>query len=267
MDADELRRAVAGVVVVEVGWREDDGSVRAAARTPLVYDPETGLPTLALTYDDAAVAAALDRADRAVVVVSDSRLVLQGWQPAVWTARPEVEADPEAHEFLGVLVDQELRKHPPSRMRADSLLQQREHWWYVARLLVRFSGVEPIGEPAARTAPDEGVLVWSSGDGLQADTVSVDDWSAERLRLQSLAGPPSDGRGGGPAALLRHDYSDDFERRAHLLLTGRLSEDTFEVANREGSAALPPVPSWWQRLREAKRLERACRRAIRAAGH
>ncbi len=266
MTPEEVRRHTAGAVVAEVGWRTPEGTVRAAARTPLLYDPEVGAPTLALTYDDAGLASELAAAESVVVVVSDARLVLRDWKPIVWSGQASVDADPDGDVFLWEMIDQELRKHPPSRMRADSLLQRRENWWYVARLLVRFTGLEPVGEPAARSEPDEGVLVWHGEQGVRADTVAVDDWAADRVRMRTLAGESAAERV-GPAALLRHDFSDDFDRRAHLLLTGRVDGGTLEVAQREGSADLPPVPTWWQRLRAAKHLERACTRGIRAAGH
>lgn len=266
MTPEEVRRRTAGAVVVEVGWRTPEGTVRAAARTPLLYDPEAAGPTLALTYDDAGLAAELSAAESVVLIVSDARLVLRDWEPIAWRGRAHVDPDPEGDAFLYEMVDQELRKHPPTRMRADSLLQRRENWWYVARLLVRFTGLDPIGAPAARNEPDQGVLVWNGEQELRVDTVAVDDWSADRMRLRALGGHGPQERT-GPAALLRHDYSDDFDRRAHLLVTGRIDHDTLEVAGREGNAQLPPVPSWWQRLRSARRLERQCTRAISAAGH
>lgn len=264
MDQPEspLSASALRALVAELAWSQGDGVVRLAARTPLVL---SGEPALALTYDDRDLADRLADADEVMLVLSDARHTLPGWQPLAVPVVPAVAFDPEGERFTSELVEQELAKHPPARLRADSLLQRRENWWYLARVLVT---LRPAGRPrpiAARSHPDSGVLCWNGG-GLQVATVSVDDWGAERLRLGGV--PVGAGaRGSVQAALLRHDFTADLERRATLVITGRLDGDTLWPAERGGQSQLPPPPSAWRRIRQAWAYERACRRAITAAGH
>ncbi|QBI21785.1 hypothetical protein ER308_20980 [Egibacter rhizosphaerae] len=266
-DSDMTAPAVRGAVVAEIGWQRVDGSVRGSVHTPLIID---GIPGLALTYADLPVAEELANARRVAVVLTDARKTLRGWQPMVATGPPpELEHDPEGERFLAQddLVGQELAKYPPSRLRSDSLLQRGENWWYQSRVLARFVGLSPSLCPEARTNPDDGVLLYAVDHRLTAETVRVDDWHADRLRIEPLAGTAPAPRQPSPACLLRHDHSDDLERRATFTLTGRWDGDRFTVATREGQAHLPPVPGVWARIKQAKALERACRRGLRAAGH
>lgn len=261
MPVTALEDAVAGAVLAEVGWRRPDGTIGAAARVPLL---DGATPVLALTFDDRRLADELATATEATLSVSDSRWALRGWRPLSASGRVAVEHDLDGALFEERLLDEELRKHPPSRLRADSLLQRREYWWFLPRLLVSFADLEPGPEPAARTSPDEGVLVWAGTGGLCADSVAVDTWQRDEVRLASLAGRPHPSAP-TPACLLRHDAADDFERRVELRLEGELVDGRLRVARTDGRIDLPPLPSWWGRLRQAKRLERECRRAIAEA--
>lgn len=261
MRVSTLADAVTGAVLAEVGWRRPDGTIGAAARVPLL---DGATPMLALTFDDRGLADELAAATEATLTVSDSRWSLRGWRPISASGRVGVEHDLDGAVFEERLLDEELRKHPPSRLHADSLLQRREYWWFLPRLLVSFVNLESGPDPAVRTSPDEGVLVWAGTDGLCADSVRVDTWQQEQVHVTSLAGrslpdTPT------PACLLRHDAADDLERRVELRLEGELAGGRLRVARREGHADLPALPSWWGRLRQAKRFERECRRAIAEA--
>lgn len=256
-----LDDAVTGAVLAEVGWRRPDGTIGATARVPLL---DGATPVLALTFDDRGLAHELAAATEATLTVSDSRWSLRGWRAVNASGRVRLEYDLDGSVFEERLLDEELRKHPPSRLRADSLLQRREYWWFLPRFLVYFVDLESGPEPAVRTSPDEGVLVWAGTEGLGADSVRVDTWEEELVRVTSLAGRPHPDEP-APACLLRHDATDDLERRVELRLEGELVGGGLRVARREGRADLPPVPSWWGRLRQAKRFERDCRRAISVA--
>lgn len=259
---DTVAAAARGGVVAEVGWREREGAVRLVARTPFDL---SGCPALALTYDELHLAHRLADAGEGMLVLSDARHALRGWQPLAVPVSISLAYDPEGATFARDLVDQELRKYPPARLRADSLLQRRENWWYLARALIRMRPLGPPRSVAPREDADTGVLCWSAGNGLGVETVTVDDWTGERLLVRSRASaPPTDP---ARAALLRHDFTVDLERRATLEVTGRLEGDTFWPATREGRGDLPGIPGVWRRLRQEKAFEHACRRAIRAAGH
>lgn len=268
-EAAEVAAAVQGAVVAEVGWREPDGTVRLVARMPFVLDTT---PALALTYDELGLARRLADADEAILTISDARQALRGWRPLTVPVTASVGYDPEGERFTSELVDQELRKCPPARLRADSLLQRRENWWYLARALVTLRPLAPPSPVAPRHYADHGVLCADAGSHLVATTVDVADWDEEPLRLRVRdegmpAGARTTPRPGGPAALLRHDFTTDLERRATLVVTGTLEGDALWPAAREGRAGLPPVPGVWRRFRDARAFERSCRRAIRAAGH
>lgn len=256
--------AAGGAIVAEVAWRDADGHVNWAARTPLVLD---GQPCLALTYDDIGLARRLATAPDVVLVISDARRALRGWEPLAVPVAPSVSYDPEGETFLAELVEQELRKYPPSRLRADSLLQRRENWWYVARVLVTLRPTRPARPIAARHDADSGVLAWVTEGGLAVDTVSVDDWSGDGLRLASLGGAAPHRGAPARAAVQRHDHTADLEQRATLVVAGHLDGTTLWPTHRHGDAQLPGAPSVWRRVRRAWAFERACRRQIRAAAH
>lgn len=268
-EAAEVAAAAQGAVVAEVGWRESDGAVRLVARMPFVLD---ATPALALTYDELDLARRVAEADKAILTISDARQTLRGWRPLAVPVTASVRYDPEGEAFTSELVDQELRKCPPARLRADSLLQRRENWWYLARALVTLRPLAAPSPVVPRDHADQGVLCADGGSQLVATTVDVADWGSEPLRLRARdegmpAGASATPRPGGPAALLRHDFTADLERRATLVITGTLEDGVLWPAAREGPAGLPPVPGVWRRFRDARGFERACRRAIRAAGH
>lgn len=262
VNRDELLEAIEGAPVAEVVWRRPDGSIGAAARTPLRLDDA---PVLALTFDDLLLAEELTAASTVGLAVSDARMALRGWRPVVATGGVQRQVDLDGAVFVDRLVGQELRKHPPARLRADSLLQRRENWWYLPRLIVRLEPDRVSAHITGRDDPDHGVVAWRTDDGLRIDTVEVDDWQAARVRLRSLGGHRLAAPSGTDAALLRHDASTDLERRTSLTLEGKLEGDLFVVERRTGSPELPPVPNVWRRLRQAKAFERACRRGIAAA--
>lgn len=262
MDADVVE-AAAGAVIAEIGWRDDAGAVHLAARLPLA---DERVPALALTYDDLGLAQHLAAAPEIVMVISDARYALRGWQPLAVEVAASLTHDPHGDRFVDRFVEQELRKFPPSRLRADSLLQRRENWWYLARVLVSLRPVGPVRSLEARTDAEEGVLCWRADGALRVTTVSIDDWTARRIRLSPIGGGALPVDRSGRAALLRHDATLDQERRATLVATGLLEEAALAVEARHGDPALPPVPGVWQRIRAARAFERACRRGIAEAG-
>ncbi len=261
---EHLSGACARSAVAEVGWLRPDSSVGVAVLTPLVLD---GCPAFALPYSSARLARAIGASTAVAVVLSDGRMAGRGWEPMAATGTVELLADPSGERYVQSLVAQELRKHPPARALADSALLRREHWWYLPRLIVCVTALDRLRPVGPRVGPDEAVLMSAAGEGsIEADTVAVEDWNADRLFLRSLGGRGPSGTVGAPAAVLAHDFSvPDRERDCAQVVRGRLTVDVLDVNAREGSRALPPPLGLLGRVQRQRRLGRACRAALRDA--
>lgn len=255
--------------VAEVCWSDAHGSPRAMAVVPLNHE---GRPALALYWSQWPQARELASCPRVAWVLSDRRMAQRGWEPAVGYGRMRLIVDHDGSVFSESMLDQELRKHPPSRAFADSHLLRREHWWFLPRLILV---LEPavavqIGE---RTDPDShSILTVSAADGaLAVDTVSletvpVDTVPDRPIACISLGGqaPPVPGR----AALLQHDFSvPDLERWGHRITSGRWDGEALaavpDPVSRPLGPLLPPTLSVRERLRRHRELERDICRALR----
>jgi hypothetical protein len=246
--------------LAEVGYRTATGLPHAAVLVPLVQDDAV---VFALPYAHRPLAEAVAAAGQVTVVCSDARLARSDWQPVAATGPVELEVDPEGTAFRAHLLDQELRKHPPARLLADSLMLQREHWWYLPRLILRLRRVDAVWTVTARTAPEHGVLFWDAGT-LHADTVAAGEQTDLVLGVAPLGG--GDLPATGPACLLRHDCSiPDLEQRSQLIQQGLLDGATLRIEHEQGALPLPPAEGVLARYRRARAFERACRRALRAA--
>ena len=196
-----------------------------------------------------------------VLTLSDPRLTGSAWRPLVITARPTVVEDLDGALFTDRLLDQELRKHPPSRALADSAMLRREHWWYLPRLVLLLDVVhiEPGGR---RDGPDDAVLAVDDG-GLVVRTVRVTDWEGDPLTLEG--GPLT---AEGPAVLVGQEISvPDVERWTVHTTTGRYADGRLQDVVPAATRELEPVPGLLARVRRQRALEKACIAAIRAAGH
>lgn len=254
----EIGRSVNAAAVAELAWLAADGQPHATAVTPLLLDES---PAVAFPYAQLATARQIAAASQLAMVLSDPRMTGGGWQPVAVSGAPHLTEDREGDMFAARLLEQELRKFPPARALADSLLLRRENWWYLPRLIVAIDGaaVSPVGE---RVGGAGGVLVVASGSQLYVDTVRPEPGGGDRLRLPSLAGhePPD-----GPAVLFGHDFSvPDLEVWTPWTTRGQLGYGFLAVAERPERTGLGPVPGLWQRLRRHRQLERACRRGIEA---
>jgi hypothetical protein len=256
----DVAAVAASAARAELGWRDADGHLHATTFIPLVIGHAV---VAALPFSRTTTARRLDGAVAATLVFSDSRMAWKGWSPCAAPVRVVVTADRRGEWTWTGALDQEVRKHPPSRLLIDTAIQRREHWWYVPRWIVRF---EPIGAPVAvarRAGPDDGALFVDTSDRLTVDAVAVDDWEADEVRVLPLAAPHAE-RSDGTALLFGHDFSiPDQERSSHLALHGDLDGRVLTVRRREGTLALPE-PRLLHRLRAHYRLERACRRALTA---
>lgn len=256
----ELIGSVEMAAVAEVAYLDRDGLPRVRTVTPLLLGEDLAFT---LTYADSPGACEIGRSPRVSMIFSDSRLAYVGWNPLAVAATVEVTSDPEGELFHEKLLDQELRKFPPSRLLIDSPLLRREHWWYMPRWIFR---LKEIGDPKPlirRTAGDQGVLVWRTGGNLVADTVRVDDWDADVIAVSSLIGRSLHIPEGTPGALFYHDFSiPDMDQRTAFLATGHLRDGRFSVTSRTGSRVLGRRPGLFARLWALRTLKKRCQAGI-----
>jgi hypothetical protein len=251
------RPAIQAAVVGELAWLDPDGRPDAIPATPLLLDGE---PAVAFSYADVELARRVASAAAAALVVSDDRLTSRAWRPVALTGRPRLIEDRDGALFTDRLLDQELRKYPPARALADSLMLRREHWWYLPRLIVVVAGAVAAPVGARPAGAGELLAVAEGAVRLHVDTVLAAEDGPGRLRLGSLAGRPP---ASGPAMLLGHDFSTpDLERWTPWTTRGRLAGELFAIEQRPERTGLGPPLGLWQRLRRQRELERACRRAL-----
>jgi hypothetical protein len=253
-------RAVGAAGLAELLWSAaDDGPPQALGVVPLVLGEQVAV-ALSWAYVEQARAAAAARS--VALVLSEPRLAGPAWSPRVLHVRTTLVEDGDGSLFRTRLLDQELRKHPPARGLADSPMLQREHWWYLPRLVLLLDPVE-IVPTRARQGPQDAVLAVHEGARLHVTTVQVADWDAPVLALHGAPDGPS-----GPAALVGQEVSvPDAERWTVHRTTGRYAAGHLEVLQPADTRALEPVPGLLARVRRQRALERACVRGLRAAGH
>jgi hypothetical protein len=262
---DQLRTSWGQAQLAEVSWRTVAGVPDAAAVVPLVDD---GVPCLALTYAELALARALDQAQEIVISVT-TPAVARDADPIMAHVDVEVTEDPDGVALeLRDLLPQLIGKHPPDRRRLDSLLQRREHWWYVPRLLVRFTDVRSI-EPVE---PRDGLLI-TGGDRLRVSTCTLDSTEPLVVATDPAGAPgpaalPPGGERERPALVFRQGADvPDLEQPWQQRWRGVLGPQGFEVDGYDGEGPPSRALTLRQRVTAEWRLERACKRGLRAAGH
>ena len=251
--------AVRSAGLAELVWRAADGGPpHAVGVVPLVLGDQ---PAVALTWAHEATARAVAASAEVALVLSEPRLAGPSWEPLVLRGRTTLVEDGDGSLFTEQLLDQELRKHPPARGLADSVLLRREHWWYLPRLVLLLDAVS-VDRTTAREGPADAVLAVDD-DGLHVGVARVEDWAQDPLVLR---GGPADRR--GPAALVGQEVAvPDAERWSVHRTTGAYAEGRLTVAPPLPDRRLEPVPGLLARVRRQRTLERACVRALRHAGH
>ncbi|CAN5588536.1 hypothetical protein BH24ACT22_BH24ACT22_01570 [soil metagenome] len=259
-DHQTLRTSAEMAAVAELAYIDDDGSPRIETLTPLLLQKE---PVFALTYDRIDLARKLEKRPEVSMTFSDSRLARVGWSPLAVEGKMEVVPDAEGDTFLDELLYWELRKFWPSRQLIGSLVLQRDNWWYVPRLILRFTETDVPRPIARRAEPHHGVLAWRQDRGIASDTVRVADWEAEGPLVEPIsqeASLPGDAR----SVLLYHDFSvPDLEQRATLHVAGHLSNGRLHDTRREGTRSLGKRPGIVARWRAQKELERDCKAGLK----
>jgi hypothetical protein len=267
MDTD-LAAAVRSSGLGELAWVDPDG--RPAAM-PVVALARGSRPVVALTADRVGLARRVARAGRVALVLRDPRGAGRSFTPLALAGAVELQVDADGEMFRAELLEQELRRYPPSRVLADSPLLCREHWWYLPRLVLEV--VDPVLLPAP--APREGEadhLLVTARDGIPVVTtvrapVAGTDLDDDPLRLQRTGGAHA---GPGPALLLAQDASvPDLERWEAWSWEGTVGAETdgalsLDVSRAPEATGLPPTPSLLQRWRSQRAFERGCRAGIAA---
>ncbi|MGW5876256.1 hypothetical protein ACWFMI_06845 [Nocardiopsis terrae] len=252
--------------VAELSWTTASGPSGIPV-VPLVW---RGRPCAALPYSMAETALSL-RGRR--VAFSVSAEDAGGRTAVVGTGPVEVFEDVEGTEFVEHMVEQEAVKHPPTRLRADSLMARRENWWWVSRLLVSLASVEEQHEPHPRTRAGDALLVRDRAGSPEVGVVTAEDWSdrpAGSIGLWSREGGLLEGAQ-EPVFVFSHQYSPDFERWERWSRSGRLDGETLVVDGVEGAptgtAPSGPLQPYrlLERLSNHRSLARACRSGITAA--
>lgn len=261
-DLQTLTTSAETAAVGELAYLGDHGEPRFEAITPLLLDGE---PAFTLTYARSGLADRLSRSPHVALTLSDSRIARVGWSPLAVAARARIEPDPEGYFFKEHLMEQELTKHPPSRQLINSFMLQKEHWWYLPRLIVRLEPLEPPRPVVRRTDGSHGVLAYRAGasEPPRVETVAAEDPGADRVRLRAIDGGAPPERE-APATLFFHDFEvPEMERTATLSLRGRLRNGALEVESRDGSAELGKRPNLIARWRSLRALERGCKRGLK----
>ncbi|GAA4740852.1 hypothetical protein GCM10023328_22570 [Modestobacter marinus] len=253
-----LGTAVRAAGLAELVWRRDGRPPGALGVVPLWLGDR---PAVALPWAQVEAARAVAAAGAATLVLSDQRLAGPGWQPLVVTGRLTLVEDGDGSLFTEQLLDQELRKHPPSRALADSPMLRREHWWYLPRLVLLLDPVDVV-PGGRREGPADAVLAVDD-EALHVRTVRVADWAADPM---PLTGAPPDVR--GPAVLVGQEISvPDAERWTVHVTSGQAADGRLAGVRPAERRALEPVPGLRARVRRQRALERGCVQALRAAGH
>lgn len=246
--------------LAEISWLDGEGRPRITTAVPLV-DGE--VPCLALPYARLDDARSMAAATEVVATVATPELA-RGADPVAVRARARLTEDPTGRRFQDDgLLEQELAKHPPSRRRLDSLLLRREHWWYLARLLVH---LEDRQRPQA-IAPADGLLAVAAA-GFTVAACRSEPADDDRVLHLAATPPLPDTDDGWPAVVLQHGADvPALERPWFRRWTGRLHGARLVVERYDARDPTDRPLRLVERLRGEWRLERACRAGLRAAGH
>lgn len=251
-------------MVAEINWVTE----RGPQGLPVVPVLHHGRPAAAIPYAQFDAAQSL-RGATAIFTVTDlsagSRTALAARGPVA------VEEDLDGDVFIAEeLLIQEVIKHPPTKLRSDSLISRRENPWWTPRVIVTLTALEAELEICGRTRPSDALLVTGTPADPQVATVTAEDWAARQggtVAVYGRRGTDPDGDGGA-ARVWAHQFTPDFERWDVWHRTGRLRGNTLDIEQADGA----PV----ERMRSLRLLERysahraiarACRQGLAAAGH
>lgn len=270
--ADEMIAAWSQAATAEILWTTARG-VRGMPVVPLTW-PEERTPCAAVPLSQLDEVESLARCAAFTVHTRD--------EPAatlVATGRIAVRWDLEGAEFVEHLLAQEVAKHPPTRLRADSVMARRENWWWVPRVLVTLAEITHVTALPARTHAEDALLVQQPpGDAAgepRTTVVTAARWPApgqeSRVELWPRDGAALDGDGEA-AFVLGHRHSPDFERWERWYRSGTVHGEVLHVwagdgAPQPGDADLGAAEPFGllDRLWHHHRVAKACKDGINRA--
>jgi hypothetical protein len=240
--------------LAEVSWVAI-GQPRIRGVVPLVRGD---VPVLAFTYADADLAREVAGSPVVTLSLTEPRSTGAAFRPLAMVGRPRLVEDPSGDLFATDLLPQELRRYPPSRLLADSPLLQREHWWYLPRLLVEID-VDAVVPMVTREDPArDHLLVVAGTDGPVVRVARLSDSDPGLVVLRSEGPPPP-----GPAVLFGQDASfPDIEQWTQWCYRGRWDGAALEVDEAPDRIGLRRPPGLLQRWRRQREFERRCVAAI-----
>ncbi|MBB4931503.1 hypothetical protein F4561_002323 [Lipingzhangella halophila] len=237
----------------------------------LAPDGPTGIPVVPLDRDGTPCAA-LPLAHLDAVDSMASRRVafsVTGADPAVVAnGHVGIELDVDGTRFVNDLLEQEIIKHPPTRLRADSMLARRENFWWIARALVTLHRADEVRPLPQRTPDTDALLVRPSGETPRVDVVTAASWPAqheESIELWRRDGGSLQGAGEA-AFCYGHQYSPDFERWERWYRAGTVHGETLTVRTGLGHPEAEPAPfGFLERYRNHRDVARACKEGLAKA--
>ncbi|GAB3262174.1 hypothetical protein [Arthrobacter pigmenti] len=266
---DSVTRTVHGSSLADVAWIDDDG-VQAGGAVVLLWG-ET--PAIAFSYAYADLARSIAAASQATFAFTETRSTSSTFAPGSITGRPSLVEDHDGGIFTEELLEQELRRHPPARVFADSVLLRREHWWYLPRLIVTLDveAFRPL-PPRTPSGTTEYLLAVAVDGRLETHLVRAAEGDSSRsLLLEPVAGGTLPR---GQAVLTGQDASfpdrqqwSTWQYRGFCTGSSAEAGAVLEVAESPETTGLEPVPSVWQRMRRQQKFGKACRKGIAEAEH
>ncbi|WP_460999651.1 hypothetical protein [Streptomonospora sediminis] len=190
----------------------------------------------------------------------------------VATGPVDIRYDLQGKRFADHLIEQEIVKHPPTRLRADGLMARRENWWWLPRVLITMTALEEVRELPGRTRSEDALLVrphGPHGSAPRVDTVTARTWPGDPgggVELWRRDGAALQG-GGEPAFAFSHRHSPDFERWERWYRTGRVQGEVLSVSESEGAPEQeqPRPYGLLARFRNHREVVRSCREGISRA--
>ncbi|GAB3548465.1 hypothetical protein [Actinopolyspora lacussalsi] len=252
------RKALTG----ELCWVDSAGRPNGIAVTPLLRGE---VPCVALPYSHRATVRLLAEATEVGFAVTDGRSLRTGEGGMVVFGPVRVIDDLSGSLFGEQLLEQELRKYPPSRALVDSLLLRRENWWWMPRVVVELSGVNRVVESARRDDPARDALLIHGSETPAVSTVALGERSSGRMEITPLDDALlSDG---GTGMVFGYDYtSTDLERWESWRFSGSLRRGGLEISHGEGTPGEKSRPlGLLERIRRRHKIAKACRGEITVA--
>lgn len=251
----QTARGAHGMPIVPLTWPEE--------RTPCAAVPLSQLDEVDSLPDRAAFAVhTVDTPPK--TLVATGRVVLR------W--------DLSGAEFIEHLLPQELAKHPPTRLRADSLMARQENWWWVPRALITLTEITRVDTLPSRTHPEDALLIrqprGDSDDPVAPRTTVVtaarwpDPGQESRVELWPRDGAALEGDGEA-AFVLGHRHSPDFERWERWYRSGTVDGEILHVRAGDGApqqgdehAGTATPLGLLDRFAHHRRMAKACKAGI-----